>query len=142
MGSAAVTEILLDTNAVLWLVAEPGKMASSAMYILENPEYPLFVSAVSAWEIAIKTHIGRLDGTPLLSAWDSTIAALGATQMPVESIDAIEAGCLDWEHRDPFDRMIVAQAARRGLMIATSDSLVIRGALSPVLDTRIGNITR
>lgn len=91
------------------------------------------VSAVSSWEIAIKTRLGRLDGEPLLSAWPDVLAAMTVTELAIDATDAIMAGRLPWDHSDPFDRMIVAQAARRGLTIATRDALIIGAALTPTL---------
>ncbi|BBX73929.1 PIN domain-containing protein [Mycobacterium shinjukuense] len=67
------------------------------------------ISAASAWEIAIKTRLGRLDGEPLLSAWSDIVAALTATDIPIDAHDAIFASRLTWDHRDPFDRILVAQ---------------------------------
>jgi PIN domain nuclease of toxin-antitoxin system len=93
----------------------------------------VMVSAVSAWEIAIKTRLGRLDGEPLLSAWPDIMAAMAVTELAIEAADAILAGRLAWNHRDPFDRMIVAQAARRGLTIATRDADILSAALTATL---------
>ena len=130
-----MTSILLDTNALLWLASTPDRIAVSAREVLEHQANELFVSAVSAWEVAIKTRIGRLNGAPLLSAWGEVLAGMNAADLVIDAADATMAGQLDWVHKDPFDRMIVAQAARRGLTIATSDSHMIRGALTPVLVT-------
>lgn len=130
-----MTSILLDTNALLWLTSTPERISASARTVLEYQGNELFVSAASTWEVAIKTRIGRLNGAPLLSAWDDVLADMNATEVAISGADATIAGQLDWEHKDPFDRMIVAQAARRGLTIATSDSQLIQGALTPVLVT-------
>ncbi|SEH57647.1 PIN domain nuclease, a component of toxin-antitoxin system (PIN domain) [Mycolicibacterium rutilum] len=127
--------ILLDTNALLWLVSDPDRIRPSARELLDDPANELYVSAVSAWEIAIKTRSGRLDGTRLLASWSEVVAAMTAIDLPIDSADAAFAGQLNWEHRDPFDRMIVAQAARRGLSIATSDTAVRVGAVTPVIET-------
>lgn len=124
---------LLDTNAVLWLASAPAKIAPSIRKVLEDQTNELIVSSVSAWEVAIKTRIGRLDGGPLLSAWDQTLDAMNATSLAIDSADAIIAGQLNWTHKDPFDRMIVAQAARRGLTIATSDDKIATAALTKVM---------
>lgn len=131
-----MTDILLDTNALLWLVTDPDRLAPSALDILGDPANNLYVSAASAWEIAIKTRLGRLDAGPLLSSWSETIAAMAAMDLPIDAIDGAHAGQLVWDHRDPFDRMIVAQATRRGLTIATSDQTIRTGTLVPVIDTR------
>ncbi len=89
------------------------------------------VSAASASEIAIKTRLGRLDGGPLLSAWSDIIADMTAADLPIDADDAILAARLPWEHQDPFDRVIVAQATRRNLTIATRDSRILQAALTP-----------
>ncbi|GAB06966.1 PIN domain-containing protein [Gordonia amarae] len=130
-----MTAVLLDTNALLWLVSSPERVAAPARAILDDPANELFVSAASAWEIAIKTRIGRLDGAGILSSWAETLNAMVASELVMDSADATLAGQLNWEHRDPFDRMIVAQATRRGLAIATSDRVIGKGAMTPVIVT-------
>jgi PIN domain nuclease of toxin-antitoxin system len=127
--------VLLDTNALLWLVSAPEKVSDSALQRLRDPGTEIMVSAASAWEIAIKTRLGRLDGQPLLSAWPDIIADMTATDLAIDAGDAILAGRLPWEHKDPFDRMLVAQAARRNLTLATSDADILRAALTPTLRT-------
>ncbi|MFZ2511837.1 MAG: type II toxin-antitoxin system VapC family toxin [Gordonia sp. (in: high G+C Gram-positive bacteria)] len=128
--------ILLDTNALLWLWTDPDRISPAAMDVLGDSASPAFVSAASAWEIAIKTRSGRFDGHSMLSAWDESLAAMMLVGLPIDASDAIAAGGLSWAHRDPFDRMIVAQAVRRGLTIATSDQVMLADAPTPVLDTR------
>lgn len=130
-----MTAILLDTNALLWLVKSPNLVAKSARLIIEDPSNDLFVSAISAWEISIKTRLGRLDGAGILSSWTDTLDAMTAQEIVVDSADATLAGQLKWDHRDPFDRMIVAQATRRGLVIATSDQALQVGAMTPIIAT-------
>jgi PIN domain nuclease of toxin-antitoxin system len=125
--------VLLDTNALLWLVSAPEKVQTSARGVLSESSTQLMVSAASAWEIAIKTRLGRLDGEPLLSAWSDVIADMTATDLAIEAGDAILAGRLPWEHKDPFDRVLVAQAARRNLTIATGDAHILSAALTPTL---------
>ncbi|MGA9373835.1 MAG: type II toxin-antitoxin system VapC family toxin [Mycobacterium sp.] len=127
-----MTAYLLDTNAVLRLASMPDRIAPAVRDTLADQANELIVSAVSAWEVAIKTRIGRLDGGPLLSAWDETLEAMNATNLAIDSTDAIVAGQLNWAHKDPFDRMIVAQAVRRGLTIATSDDQIAAGAFTAV----------
>jgi len=126
--ASAVTAILLDTNALLWLVTAPEKVSQSARQVLSESQTEILVSAASAWEIAIKSRLGRLDGDPLLSAWSDIVADMTASELPIDAADAILAGRLPWDHKDPFDRIIVAQAARRNLTIATSDTQIIRAA--------------
>lgn len=128
-----MTAFLLDTSALLWLVSTPEKIATSVRDALADQTNELIVSAASAWEVAIKTRIGRLNGGPLLSAWDQTLASMNAADLAIDSADAVLAGQLNSNHKDPFDRMIVAQAARRGFTIATSDNRISKGALTAVV---------
>jgi len=131
--SASPARILLDCKALLRLVGSPEKVSDSAREVLSDTNTEIMVSAASAWEIAIKTRLGRLDGNPLLAAWSDIIADMTATELPIDAADAILAGRLPWEHKDPFDRMILAQAARRNLTIATTDSRILQAALTPTL---------
>ena len=127
------TAILLDTHTFLWLVSAPDQVSPTAREAIADPEREVAVSAVSAWEIAIKTRLGRLDGEPLLAAWPDITAAMAVTELAIDAADAIMAGRLPWSHRDPFDRMIVAQATRRGLTIATRDGRILGAALTSTL---------
>jgi PIN domain nuclease of toxin-antitoxin system len=125
--------VLLDTHTLLWLVSTPSDVDASALAVIADPNTNVWVTAASAWEIAIKTRLGRLDGEALLSAWADIMADMSTTELPIESSDAILAGRLPWEHKDPFDRVIVAQALRRNLTIATRDSKILEAALTPAL---------
>ena len=127
------SSILLDTHTVLWLVSTPEQVSAAAREQIADSAREVMVSAVSAWEIAIKTRLGRLDGDPLLSAWPDILSAMAVTELAIDATDAILAGRLAWNHRDPFDRMLVAQAARRGLIIATRDSDILGAALTATL---------
>jgi PIN domain nuclease of toxin-antitoxin system len=125
--------VLLDTHTLLWLVSTPSDVEASALAVIADPNTNVWVTAASAWEIAIKTRLGRLDGESLLSAWAEIIGDMSATELPIESPDAILAGRLSWDHKDPFDRVLVAQALRRNLTIATRDSKILDAALTPTL---------
>jgi PIN domain nuclease of toxin-antitoxin system len=125
--------ILLDTHTLLWLVSSPTEIGAPAMAVLSNPDTDVWVSAASAWEVAIKTRIGRLDGEALLSGWPDIITKMRADELPIDSADAILAGRLPWPNRDPFDRAIVAQALRRNLAVATRDTKILDAALVAVL---------
>ncbi len=131
-----MTAILLDTHVLLWLVSAPDRIPRSVREQLADQTNGLLVSAASAWEIAIKTRIGRLDGGPLLSAWAENLASMAADDLAIDSADGAMAGQLNWDHKDSFDRMIVTQAARRNLTIATNDEHLIDYAFTPVIDTR------
>lgn len=125
--------VLVDTHVLLWLVSDPARLDASTLAVLSDPENSVWVSAASAWEIAIKTRIGRLDGEALMAAWPDVLSAMNIRELAIDSADAILAGRLLWPHKDPFDRVIVAQALRRNLTIATRDTRVIGAALTAVL---------
>jgi PIN domain nuclease of toxin-antitoxin system len=101
--------------------------------VLSGAETNLWVSAGSVWEIAIKTRLGRIDGETLLSTWAEVVADMSASELPIDAQDAILAARLPWEHKDPFDRVIVAQALRGNLTIATRDSRILQATLTPTL---------
>ena len=126
--------VLLDTHTLLWLVSHPHELGSDAVDVLAAADTSIWVSAASAWEIAIKTRIGRLDASTLLATWSTQLEAMRIDEIPIASQDAILAGGLAWDHRDPFDRVIVAQAVRRNLIIATRDAKIMDAALAPTLE--------
>lgn len=125
--------ILLDTHTLLWLLREPTTLDLEALTHLSDPATSVWVSAASAWEIAIKTRLGRLDGSTLLATWSSQLEAMRVDDLSIDSDDAILAGRLPWDHRDPFDRVIVAQALRRNLTLATRDATILAASLTPTL---------
>ncbi len=125
--------LLLDTHTLLWLLSSPTQLDAPALATISDPDTRLWVSAASAWEVAIKTRLGRLDGEALLSAWAETVVTMGAAELAIDSADAILAGRLPWTHKDPFDRVLVAQSLRRGWTIATRDSRILDAAIAPTL---------
>lgn len=133
MGRPPRVNVLLDTHTLLWLVSSPATLDTDALATLTDPATSVWVTAAAAWEIAIKTQLGRLDGSTLLSAWADIMADMSTTELAIDSADAILAGRLPWDHRDPFDRIIVAQALRRNLTIATRDTKIINAAITPTI---------
>lgn len=125
--------ILLDTHTLLWLLSQPTTMDPEVLGHLADPATSVWVSAASAWEIAIKTRLGRLEGSTLLATWASQLEAMRVYDLPIDSDDAILAGRLPWDHRDPFDRVIVAQVLRRNLTVATRDEKILTATLTPTL---------
>jgi PIN domain nuclease of toxin-antitoxin system len=115
------------------LFSEPATLDAEVLDQLADPATSVWVSAASAWEIAIKTRLGRLDGATLLATWANQLEAMRVEDLPINSDDAIFAGRLPWDHRDPFDRVIVAQALRRNLTVATRDAKILAAALTPTL---------
>lgn len=116
---------LLDTNVWLWMWTEPRNLRPRARRIVENPKCELFVSAVSAWEIATKASSGRLRLPTPVGEWLADPRHLAdVTQLSVTFAHASRAGTLPPIHRDPFDRMLVAQAQLENLVVITSDAQV------------------
>lgn len=119
--------ILLDTCTFLWLIAGSRQLSSSARRAFRSVENELFLSAASAWEIALKYSAGRLklaDPPALLVPKERE--RHGIEELAVTEADALNAGRLPELHRDPFDRLLVAQALARGLQILTPDELIVR----------------
>jgi PIN domain nuclease of toxin-antitoxin system len=111
--------LLLDTHVFLWFESESGKLGAELREAIARSGERVFVSAASFWEIAIKRRSGKLAivGSPRAAAF-----AAGFIELPIDAADAEAAGALDWEHRDPFDRMLVAHCLNRGLTLVTADA--------------------
>ncbi|PZU47900.1 MAG: PIN domain nuclease [Microbacterium sp.] len=119
-----MTALLLDTHVVVWLATEPERVPAGLRARLQSAEH-LAVSAASAYEIAQKVRSGRMPGaTGIVARWDELVAAMMAEDVALTSADMAHAAGLAWEHRDPFDRMLVAQAQRRGFTLATRDAAI------------------
>ncbi|BAW93083.1 PilT protein domain protein [Actinomyces sp. Chiba101] len=112
---------LLDTHVLLWLIGQPSQIPEHVVARLEDLGNSLLVSAVSALEIAQKTRRGKFDSGDLVSAWDRRIASIGADHLEITRRHALHAGMMDWEHRDPFDRLLVAQSELEGAVLVTAD---------------------
>lgn len=119
--------VLLDTQVLLWAGGVGRRLSTGAKELLEDPEIPIFFSAVSSWEIAIKWSKGRLD-LPAHPAEviENLISAGGINKLSVSHADAAAVAELPYHHRDPFDRLLVAQARRHGLRLMTSDEVLER----------------
>lgn len=116
---------LLDTHVLLWAVAAPERIPNDVRDVLTDTRHGLVVSAVSAWEVATKVRLGKLDAASLVRTWDRRIAGIGATQLPITAEHALYAGEMPWDHRDPFDRMLVAQATLEDLSLVTVDQAIV-----------------
>lgn len=115
---------LLDTHVLLWLASDPQRLSSGALAALRDAD-ELLLSSVSVWELAIKDGLGRLQLPEPLASWvPSRCAALGVVQLAFTAPQAVEVGRLPLQHRDPFDRALVAVARTAGVSIATADRQV------------------
>ena len=114
--------LLLDTCTFLWIVGGSSELSSRARAAFADPANDTFLSAASAWEIAVKHRLGRL---PLPAAPDEFVpfqrAAHGIEPLPVDEEAALHVAKLPDLHRDPFDRLLVAQAIVGGLLVLTPD---------------------
>jgi PIN domain nuclease of toxin-antitoxin system len=117
-----MTRLLLDTHALVWASAAPDRLSSTARGLITDAANPLVVSAASAWELASKFRSGRFPtAEPLVRQFDAICAGIGATTLAMTTAHALRAGGLAWEHPDPFDRMLVAQALLEDLTLVTRD---------------------
>ena len=125
---------LLDTHVMLWALSEPTRLGRKARKIIENPASQLVVSAASAWEIATKHRLGKLpEADALLGAYSKHLDRLGAIRLPVSEEHALLAGRLEWDHRDPFDRLLVCQSRMEPLLLLTGDSQLKRYGSTVIL---------
>lgn len=116
--------ILLDTQCWLWMSLAPGRFSPRARRLVEAPDTLLYLSAASAWEIAIKHALGKLRlPEPPATYVPGRVAALGVQPLPIDQQHALRVGTLPPHHRDPFDRLLVAQAQVEDLTILTADPL-------------------
>ena len=114
---------LLDTHVLLWLLGEPRRVPAPLAEELADPDIRLWVSAASAMEVATKLRIGKLpQAQGLVARWLDHIDDLDADELPITPRHALLAGTLAWDHRDPFDRLLAAQAILENVPLITSDA--------------------
>lgn len=114
--------ILLDTQCWLWMQVSPERFSPSALIQIENPGNELLLSAASSWEIAIKVGLGKLSlPLPPADYVPDRLMSSGVTGLPVDHSHALHVATLPAHHRDPFDRLLIAQAQLEGLTILTAD---------------------
>jgi PIN domain nuclease of toxin-antitoxin system len=117
--------ILLDTQCWLWMSLSPKRLSPRGRRLVEDQKNILYLSAASAWEIAIKHALGKLRlPEPPVSYVPARVNALGVQSLPIEHAHAVHVATLPPHHRDPFDRILVAQAQLDDLPILTADPLI------------------
>ena len=116
-------KVLLDTHALLWLIADDDRLSENARQIFLNSENRLFFSAASLWELCIKKSLGKIS---LKNGWFQTIQEemeINTIQwLPIELTHCAEVAEMPFHHRDPFDRMLIAQAIVEGMQLLSRDS--------------------
>jgi PIN domain nuclease of toxin-antitoxin system len=114
--------LLLDTHALLWWWADDKRLSKRAAAAIADEANTVFVSAASAWEIATKHRIGKLPGAEqAVSEFNELIIADGFTHLPITYQHSLKAGGFQYDHRDPFDRMLAAQSIIEGATLVTDD---------------------
>ena len=125
--------LLLDTHALLWWLTDDAQLSATARQWLGDEGNQVLVSAVSAWEIATKQRLGKLQGIAPVADWYSDlVAADGFLHLPVTHAHALRAGAYAMAHRDPFDRMLAAQAELESLPLLTCDAALAAFACKTV----------
>jgi PIN domain nuclease of toxin-antitoxin system len=109
---------LLDAHALVWWAEDRATLSDAARRAIADPTNDVVVSAASVWELSIKQELGKIRLDVDLEA---EIERAGFSALPITAADAVAAGALPRHHRDPFDRMLVAQAARLDAVIVTRD---------------------
>lgn len=118
-----MTTLLLDTHAYVWALTDPDRLSGRARSAIEAPSNVVLVSAATAWEMAIKYRAGKWpEAEILLAQHDDLTSRLGALSLDISTADAIRAGSLDWDHADPFDRMLAAQSLLHQAALLTRDA--------------------
>ena len=113
---------LIDTHILLWWVFDDPQLTKDSRNLIANPDNLILVSSASAWEIATKYRIGKLpDAKKLVEQYTQTLKKADFVELSVTTAHALRAGLIPIEHRDPFDRMLMAQAEIENLPIITND---------------------
>ncbi len=115
-------KLLVDTHVLVWMLAEPDRIPAETLERLRDPANDLYVSAVTAFELATKHRIGKFpEAQRLLLAYQDFLHTLGAQEIAITGHHGIVAGELSWDHRDPFDRLLAAQSITESVTLVTSD---------------------
>lgn len=117
-----MSRVLLDTHTVLWWFTDDARLSKPARAEISDPENEIYVSAATAWEIATKERLGKLDQIPAVrDRYAALVVRNGFRQLDITQQHALEAGSYDVPHPDPFDRMLAAQSRLDELPLVTKD---------------------
>ena len=126
-------DLLLDTHALLWWLGDDPKLGPNARARIEEPANSVYVSAAAAWEIAVKRAAGKLEAPGDIEEW---LADEGFIELSIQVIHAVAAAELPPHHKDPFDRVMIAQARVEGLTLVARDDEIEK------YDVRLLNASR
>ncbi len=119
-------KLLLDTHILLWAAVAPARLPESAMTLMANPENNLLFSPVSLWEVAIKSALNRPDFKVDAHVLHQGLIAAGYVELPVTADHAVATGDLPDIHKDPFDRLLLAQAKCEDIVLLTADAMLAK----------------
>ena len=117
-------KLLLDTHLLLWAAGDPKKLSLKARRLIADTDNELTFSAASVWEVAIKRTLGRVDFQVDSRLWRRGLIDNGYLELPIFSSHVVGVGSLPSIHKDPFDRLLVAQSLVEGITLLTSDATV------------------
>jgi PIN domain nuclease of toxin-antitoxin system len=117
-------KLLLDTHLLLWASSEPRRLGKTARALLNDPANELIFSAASIWEAAIKSGLGRDDFHIDPTILRRNLIENGYLELPITSLHAVAIDTLPPIHKDPFDRLLIAQAIAEGILLLTVDPVV------------------
>lgn len=117
-------KVLLDTHVLLWAAGQPSRLPAAARRLLNDPRNEPVFSSASLWEIAIKSGLGRGDFQVDARSLRRELLDNGYLELPITSEHAVAIDCLPPIHKDPFDRLLVAQSIVEGFTLLTADPLV------------------
>mgnify|MGYP006274723827 CR=1 FL=1 len=117
--------LLIDTHVLLWWWAAPTRISPRVLALIRQSDTRVLVSAASAWEISTKWRIGKYpNGSAIISQWEERLAADRFGELPISAAQALKAGAIIGDHRDPFDRMIAAQSLMESIPVASIDDAI------------------
>lgn len=115
-------KLLLDTHALIWLAEADARLSSAARQSVENPDNSVFFSLASIWEMAIKISLGKLKmSSRLHGTFQRTLGQHGLNEIPILFEHVARVASLPFHHRDPFDRLLIAQAQQENLTLLSHD---------------------
>ena len=128
-----IVRVLLDTHTLLWWLFADRRLSKRVKAVVRDPENAVVVSSASAWEIATKYRLGRLDSArPLVEDFQGWVRAAGFVELSIASSHAVRAGSWDVKHRDPFDRLLAAQSSMEELRLVSRDPVFASFGLEPL----------
>lgn len=115
---------LLDAHSLIWALDDPSKLGKQALWVLEDPAHELLVSVGTIWELSIKVGLGKLGLSLPYRQWmERATADLGLTVLPITLEHADQQMALPFHHRDPFDRLLVAQCLVENISLVSADTV-------------------